>query len=60
MIDRYHALGTAPLYERLTQIMEVASAAHVTGALGRHNRVTPSVKQGACHHFANVGRMPWA
>ncbi|MFC5422196.1 ABC-three component system protein [Bosea eneae] len=60
VIDRYHALGTAPLYERLTQIMGVASTAQVTGALGRHNRVTPSVKQGACHHFANVGRMPWA
>lgn len=59
VIDRYHALGTAPLYERLTQIMEVASTAQVTGALGRHNRVSPSVKQGACHHFANVGRMPW-
>jgi hypothetical protein len=60
VIDRYHALGTVPLYERLTQIMGIASTAQVTGALGRHNRVTPSVKQGACHHFANVGRMPWA
>lgn len=60
VIDRYYALGTAPLHERLTQVMEVASTAQVTGALGRHNRVTPSVKQGACHHFANVGRMPWA
>jgi len=60
VIDRYHTLRTAPLYERLTQIMEVASTAHVAGALGRHNRVTASVKQGACHHFANVGRMPWA
>jgi hypothetical protein len=60
VIDRYHALSSAPLYERLTDIMGVASTAQVTGALGRHNRVTPSVKQGACHHFANVGRMPWA
>jgi hypothetical protein len=60
VIDRYFALGTAPLYERLTQIMGVASTTQVTGALGRHNRVTPSVKQGVCHHFANVGRMPWA
>lgn len=59
VIDRYYALGTAPLYERLTQIMGVASTAQVTGALGRHHRVTPSVKQGACHHFANVGHMPW-
>lgn len=60
VIDRYHALDKASLYERLTQIMGAASTAQVTGALGRHNRVTPSVKQGACHHFANVGRMPWA
>lgn len=60
VIDRYHALATAAPYERLTQIMGVASTAQVTGALGRHNRVTPSVKQGACHHFANIGRMPWA
>lgn len=60
VIDRYHALGTAPIYDRLTQIMGVASTAQVTGALGRHNRVTASVKQGACHHFANVGHMPWA
>jgi hypothetical protein len=60
VIDRYHALGGGPLHDRLTQIMESASTAQVTGSLGRHNRVTPSVKQGACHHFANVGRMPWA
>lgn len=60
VIDRYHSLATAAPYERLTQIMGVASTAQVTGALGRHNRVTPSVKQGACHHFANIGRMPWA
>lgn len=60
VIDRYHALGGAPLHDRHAQIMESASTAQVTGALGRHNRVTPSVKQGACHHFANVGRMPWA
>ncbi|QSR19496.1 hypothetical protein CA833_20235 [Novosphingobium sp. KA1] len=60
VIDRYHSLDKAPLYERLTQIMTTASTVQVTGALGRHNRVTASVKQGACHHFANVGRMPWA
>ncbi|MEQ7330477.1 ABC-three component system protein [Xanthomonas campestris pv. campestris] len=59
VIDQYNALATASLYERLTQIMGVASNAQVTGVLGRHNRVTPSVKQGACHHFANEGHMPW-
>lgn len=59
VIDRYHAMDRAPPYERLTQIMTTASTVQVTGALGRHNRVTASVKQGACHHFANVGRMPW-
>ena len=60
VIDRYHALAAVPLHERHAQIMESASTAPVTGSLGRHNRVTASVKQGACHHFANVGRMPWA
>jgi hypothetical protein len=60
VIDRYYALDRAPLHERHRQIMGVASTAQITGALGRHNRVTASVKQGACHHFANVGRMPWA
>ncbi|MEQ3747243.1 MAG: ABC-three component system protein [Henriciella sp.] len=60
VIDYYHALSAAPLYDRLTQIMTAASTAHVSGALGRHNRVTPSVKQGACHYFANIGRMPWS
>ena len=60
VIDRYHALNTAPLYERLMRVITAAADAEVTGALGRHKRVTPSVKQGACHHFANVGRMPWA
>lgn len=60
VIDRYHGLAEVPLFERLTQIMGAAAAANVTGALGRHNRVTPNVKQGVCHHFANVGGMPWA
>lgn len=60
VIDRYNLLATVSRYERLTQIMGIASNAPVTGVLGRHNRVTPAVKQGACHHFANIGRMPWA
>jgi len=60
VFDRYLALASAPLYERLTTIMGIASTAPVSSALGRHNRVTPSVKQGVCHHFANVGHMPWA
>ena len=58
--DLYHALCKSSLYERLSQVMTAAASANVTGALGRHNRVTASVKQGACHHFANIGRMPWA
>ena len=58
--DLYYALVTASLYERLSQVMAAAANANVTGALGRHNRVTASVKQGVCHHFANLGAMPWA
>jgi hypothetical protein len=60
VIDRYHACGVASLYHRLNEVMTVAAGAMVTGPLGRHNRVTASVKQGACHHFANIGAMPWA
>ncbi|ABE65041.1 hypothetical protein Nham_4457 (plasmid) [Nitrobacter hamburgensis X14] len=60
VIDRYHALERARLFERLNEVMSAASTVQITGPLGRHNRVTPSVKQGVCHHFANVGRMPWA
>lgn len=60
VIDRYHAMDAAPLYSRLTEVMTVASTAPITGALGRHNRVTAAVRQGVCHHLANTGTMPWA
>lgn len=60
VIDRYHAMDGAPLYSRLTDVMTVASTASITGALGRHNRVTAAVRQGVCHHLANIGTMPWA
>lgn len=60
VIDRYHVLGKGPPFERLMEVMSAAATAQVSGPLGRHNRVTSGVKQGACHHFANVGRMPWA
>jgi hypothetical protein len=60
VFDLYHAMGDGPLYKRLTELMTTAASASIVGPLGRHNRVTPSVKQGVCHHFANTGAMPWA
>ncbi|OWY04622.1 hypothetical protein B6V75_00240 [Thioclava sp. F1Mire-8] len=60
IVDRYHALHQSPRYQRLSEIMTLATSAQITGPLGRHNRVTPSVKQGVCHHFANIKKLPWA
>lgn len=60
VIDRYHKMNGAPLFSRLADVMTVAATAPIAGALGRHNRVTPAVKQGVCHHLANIGTMPWA
>jgi hypothetical protein len=60
VIYRYHRMEKAPLYSRLTDVMTLAATAPITGALGRHNRVTPGVRQGVCHHLANIGTMPWA
>ena len=57
---QYHDMSTAPLHERLTKVMGQAAAVEVSGPLGRHRRVTTRVKQGACHHFANKGDLPWA
>ena len=56
----YHNMASAPLHERLTTVMGQAAAVEVSGPLGRHRRVTTRVKQGACHHFANKGDLPWA
>jgi hypothetical protein len=60
VVDRFHAMRRDPLYNRLVELMALAATAPSTGPLGRHNRVTPSVKQGSCHHFANINRLPWA
>ncbi|PDS71139.1 ABC-three component system protein [Rhizobium phaseoli] len=59
VIDHYHMMSRGPKYERLAKLMSEASGAVVSGPFGKHNRVTNSVKQGACHHFANTGKMPW-
>ena len=59
VIDQYHQMSSGPKYDRLTKLMSEAAAAVVSGPLGKHNRVTVSVRQGACHHFANTGKMPW-
>ncbi|NEJ98640.1 ABC-three component system protein [Rhizobium ruizarguesonis] len=53
------AYRTVVKYDRLMDVMTEASKVVVSGPLGKHNRVTPGVKQGACHHFANTGKMPW-
>ncbi|QND19181.1 hypothetical protein HB774_02245 [Rhizobium leguminosarum bv. viciae] len=59
VIDRYHRMSAGSKYDRLMDVMTEASKVVVSGPLGKHNRVTPGVKQGACHHFANTGKMPW-
>lgn len=60
VVYRYNTMCDEPLYKRLAEVMTVAASASITGPLGRHNRVTTSVKQGVCHHFANIGELPWA
>jgi hypothetical protein len=60
VVDRYHAMEYEAFYKRLTELMTIAAGASIAGPLGRHNRVTTSVKQGVCHHLANIGKMPWA
>ncbi|KAE9627949.1 ABC-three component system protein [Parasedimentitalea maritima] len=57
--DHYLLMSAGPLYDRMIKVMSEASKTPISGPLGRHNRVTPSVKQGACHHFANTGKLPW-
>lgn len=60
VVDQYHSMGKDPKYNRLAKLMSAASAVVVSGPLGKHNRVTVSVRQGACHHFANTGKLPWS
>ena len=60
VIGLYKRMKEAPLYDRLNDVMTVAATAPIAGPLGRHNRVTAAVKQGVCHHLANLGTMPWA
>ncbi|CDZ62164.1 Conserved phage-associated protein [Neorhizobium galegae bv. orientalis] len=59
VIDLYRQMSRASKYDRLATVMSEASGAIVSGPLGKHNRVTVSVRQGACHHLANTGKMPW-
>ncbi|WP_105416713.1 ABC-three component system protein [Neorhizobium sp. T25_27] len=59
VVDHYYQMNRGPKYDRLAKLMSEASAATVSGPFGKHNRVTASVRQGACHHFANTGKMPW-
>jgi hypothetical protein len=43
--------------DRVTKVLAQAATVLPSGVLGRHARVP--VEQGACHHFANEGRLPW-
>jgi hypothetical protein len=59
--DHYCSHEEGELFRRLLGVMEKAASVEVTGPLGKHRRVTPSVKQGTCHHFASDGKqlMRW-
>lgn len=59
VIELYRSMKRDRPYDRLTKVIEKAADTLVSGPLGKHNRVSNSVKQGACHHFANTGVMPW-
>lgn len=56
--DHYCSHEDGELYKRLIGVMEKAASVEVTGPLGKHRRVTPSVKQGTCHHYASEGKQP--
>lgn len=56
--DHYCSHEDGQLYKRLLGVMEKAASVEVTGPLGKHRRVTPSVKQGTCHHYASEGKQP--
>jgi hypothetical protein len=59
--DHYCSHEKGELLKRLLGVMERAASVEVTGPLGKHRRVTPSVKQGTCHHYASKGKqlMRW-
>lgn len=56
--DHYDGHEGGRRYDRLLGVMETAANVEVSGPLGKHRRVTPRVKQGACHHHAGEGEMP--
>lgn len=47
----------ADAFECVNAVMSQAAAVQAAGPLAPHARV--QVKQGMCHHFANVGRLKW-
>ncbi len=56
--DHYDAHEGGPRYDRLLGVIGTAANVEVSGPLGKHRRVTPRAKQGACHHHASEGAMP--
>jgi hypothetical protein len=57
--EQYLSLRRGPRYDRMMTLMTSVVPVVVSGPLGKHNRVTVSVRQGACHHFANIRKLPW-
>ncbi|MGQ7848793.1 ABC-three component system protein [Granulosicoccus sp. 3-233] len=57
--DRYDGYEGKSPYERLLGVIEHAAMVEVSGPLGKHRRVTPRVKQGACHNHASEGSLQW-
>ena len=55
--DCYLGHGEGSKYRRLLGVIERAAGVEVSGPLGKHRRVTPSVKQGVCHYHAGDGKM---
>ena len=58
VLDHYESHEGGSSYDRLLRVMEKAAGVEVSGPLGKHRRVTPRVKQGACHYHAGEGTMP--
>ncbi len=54
----YDSYEQSSRFDRLLGVMGKAADAEVSGPLGKHRRVTPSVKQGSCHHHASTDAKP--
>lgn len=55
VVDEYRSTTG---YARVNAVMKLAGQVSVSGVFEKHKRAPVSVKQGTCHHFANMGRLP--